>query len=245
MPENCVSQTTAAQLEPFVVEYYRTLASEGKINANLIEPRIGTKPGNTRLLLGIPLLAVPPIGIHLIIRNFVVKSQYQRLRDSVMRAATAGTLRSMTPIMINGAFLQGEVDFAPGLFMGIADDGPPLTQELEDQLEILICFSGDDDKEFSNMTKDEEYVLFRRRFAPPQSAQGRQVATFDMFLYRQRQPSASSRHFEYYAMVQPGPSGNAAFMVPEAVIAYAQERAAGRTPPLPEDPLVTMALQLQ
>ncbi|MFO0858428.1 MAG: hypothetical protein U0640_13865 [Phycisphaerales bacterium] len=240
-----MSDVTAAKIEPFVLEYYRLLASDGKITANLIEPQIGSRPGNVRLLLGIPLLACPPIGIHLIIRHFVVKSQHQKMRDNVMRAATSGKLRSMTPIMINSAFLDGSVPFAPGLFLGIADEGPALPEQLAEQLEMMVSFSGDDDKDYGPMLKDQNYVRFRRRFAPTHATEGRKVATFDIFLYRQRFSQAGAHRFEYYAMVQPGESGNVAFMVPDSVIEYAKKRAEGKRLEMPSDPLVDYALQLE
>ncbi|HLP86121.1 MAG TPA: hypothetical protein VK157_17340 [Phycisphaerales bacterium] len=231
------------QLEPFVREYYNALYKQGgDVMSTVIEPRVGREPGYTLIILGIVGLLVLPVGIAILLAHFVRVSSYRRRRDGVKRAATTGRLRSFEPVLINEEFLEGKADMSAGLFMGVADDGPELEHEQLMDAMTEVQFA-EPKSAIDAMMKDDRYGVFRRRTIPLKSGGVRAVTFFDMSLVRARHKMPLTNSAEYFAMVEPGATQNAAFFVPDVVVAYAKARAAGQQVPMPQEPLLAASGQ--
>ncbi len=232
-----LSDVKAERIQEHVREYYRVMLAS-KTPAFHIEPRLDTPPSRLVLLLGIFLLVVAPAGIITLIIYFVRRAKYRKKERHLIQAATAGTLRVMSPYMINSAYSLRQVDMAVGVFEGLADDGPELPSSIMNRVLDLSVTAPDDHPEFGPINRDLQFQLFRRRRIGAEITAQRLLAVFDLGLYGVRLPGPRTLRERYFVMVEPGRSGCGAFIVPDVVIRWAADRAAGRNGPMPPDPLL-------
>jgi hypothetical protein len=182
------------------------------------------RPSNTRLVLGICLLLpiiTAPLGIHFLFSHLRVEGRRKERADALLPILKA-RVRMAWPVMINSAFLRGEVAAAPGLFLAVADNGPEV--DLNVMLPIIerMCAakaeSGDEtDRYLASIMADTEFTPDRRRVIPDQLTGGRAICAFDVPLMREWFFSDLKEPQWIACLVEPGPQGKI-YVIPQAVL---------------------------
>ncbi len=182
------------------------------------------RPNRTFLVLGICLLIpiiTAPLGIHFLFRYLRVEGQRKERADALLPILKA-RVRMAWPVMINSAFLKGEVAAAPGLFLAVADNGPEVEMAVILPIIERMCAadagSGDEtDRYLASIMADTEFTPDRRRVIPDQLTGGRAICAFDVPLLREWFFKDLKEPQWVACLVEPGPQGKI-FVIPQAVL---------------------------
>ncbi len=182
------------------------------------------RPSRTRLVLGICLLIpiiTAPLGIHFLFSYLRIEGLRKERADALLPILKA-RVRMAWPVMINSAFLRGEVAAAPGLFLAVADNGPEVDLALMLPIIERMCAanaeSGDEtDRYLASIMEDAEFTSDRRRVIPDELTGGRAICAFDVPLMREWFFTDLKEPQWIACLVEPGPQGKI-YVIPQAVL---------------------------